>query len=176
MSASILSDSQTWPATRPNDGPGAQPCHTQPRGRVSRRVLDEGTLLHCLRRSELSTHARRPMAERAQSDCFSNLDRTRTQRGQGVALILSSGLTRWSEHQPCALAASFVCGVPVRQRCADALDAGADAALTPSCRRSARDAGKTTTTEQMLFCAGVTRRVGEVDSGNTVMDFMVSTL
>ena len=35
------------------------------------------------------------------------------------------------------------------------------------------DAGKTTTTEQMLFCAGVTRRVGEVDSGNTVMDFMV---
>ena len=34
------------------------------------------------------------------------------------------------------------------------------------------DAGKTTTTERMLLLAGVTRAAGEVDSGDTVMDFM----
>ncbi|KAL1522960.1 hypothetical protein AB1Y20_017924 [Prymnesium parvum] len=34
------------------------------------------------------------------------------------------------------------------------------------------DAGKTTTTERMLLLAGVTRSAGEVDSGDTVMDFM----
>ncbi|OWA51330.1 Ribosome-releasing factor 2, mitochondrial [Hypsibius exemplaris] len=34
------------------------------------------------------------------------------------------------------------------------------------------DAGKTTTTERMLFEAGVTRRAGSVDSGDTVMDFL----
>ncbi|KAG6243357.1 hypothetical protein E4U25_001198 [Claviceps purpurea] len=34
------------------------------------------------------------------------------------------------------------------------------------------DAGKTTTTERMLFYSGVTRRAGDVDSGNTVTDFL----
>ena len=33
------------------------------------------------------------------------------------------------------------------------------------------DAGKTTTTERFLYYAGLTHRVGEVDDGNTVMDF-----
>ncbi|KAG5928802.1 hypothetical protein E4U42_007987 [Claviceps africana] len=34
------------------------------------------------------------------------------------------------------------------------------------------DAGKTTTTERMLFYSGVTQRVGDVDAGNTVTDFL----
>ena len=34
------------------------------------------------------------------------------------------------------------------------------------------DAGKTTTTERMLFFSGVIRSTGEVHNGNTVMDFM----
>ncbi|EAN79851.1 elongation factor G2-like protein [Trypanosoma brucei brucei TREU927] len=34
------------------------------------------------------------------------------------------------------------------------------------------DAGKTTTTERMLFYAGAVKRVGDVDSGTTTMDFM----
>ncbi|KAG5983481.1 hypothetical protein E4U55_008074 [Claviceps digitariae] len=34
------------------------------------------------------------------------------------------------------------------------------------------DAGKTTTTERMLFYSGVTQRVGDVDTGNTVTDFL----
>ena len=34
------------------------------------------------------------------------------------------------------------------------------------------DAGKTTTTERMLHVAGVTRRMGDVDRGDTVMDYM----
>ena len=34
------------------------------------------------------------------------------------------------------------------------------------------DAGKTTTTERMLLLAGATRAAGEVDAGDTVMDFM----
>ncbi len=34
------------------------------------------------------------------------------------------------------------------------------------------DAGKTTTSEQMLFLCGETSAVGRVDSGDTVMDFL----
>jgi elongation factor G len=34
------------------------------------------------------------------------------------------------------------------------------------------DAGKTTTTERILYYAGVTRRIGEVDDGASVMDWM----
>ncbi|RHZ72485.1 hypothetical protein Glove_242g114 [Diversispora epigaea] len=34
------------------------------------------------------------------------------------------------------------------------------------------DAGKTTTTERMLHYAGFTRRIGDVDDGDTVMDYM----
>jgi elongation factor G len=34
------------------------------------------------------------------------------------------------------------------------------------------DAGKTTTTERILFYTGTTHRIGEVDEGNTVMDWM----
>lgn len=34
------------------------------------------------------------------------------------------------------------------------------------------DAGKTTTTERMIFYSGRTRRIGEVDRGDTVMDFL----
>lgn len=34
------------------------------------------------------------------------------------------------------------------------------------------DAGKTTTTEQMLFLSGTTHRLGEVDDGSTVMDYL----
>jgi elongation factor G len=34
------------------------------------------------------------------------------------------------------------------------------------------DAGKTTTTERMLFFAGKIRAVGDVDNGDTTMDFM----
>ncbi|MBN1129943.1 MAG: GTP-binding protein, partial [Chitinispirillaceae bacterium] len=35
------------------------------------------------------------------------------------------------------------------------------------------DAGKTTTTERILFYSGVVHRMGEVHDGNTVMDWMV---
>ena len=35
------------------------------------------------------------------------------------------------------------------------------------------DAGKTTTTERILYYAGVVHRMGEVHDGNTVMDWMV---
>jgi len=35
------------------------------------------------------------------------------------------------------------------------------------------DAGKTTTTERMLFYAGRVHKIGEVHDGNTVMDWMV---
>ncbi|BFZ64141.1 Ribosome-releasing factor 2, mitochondrial [Saitoella coloradoensis] len=34
------------------------------------------------------------------------------------------------------------------------------------------DAGKTTTTERMLYYSGYTRRIGDVDEGNTVMDYL----
>ena len=34
------------------------------------------------------------------------------------------------------------------------------------------DAGKTTTTERILYCTGNTHRVGNVDAGDTVTDFM----
>src|SRR2546427_6575801 len=34
------------------------------------------------------------------------------------------------------------------------------------------DAGKTTSTERILFYTGVTHKIGEVDEGNTVMDWM----
>ncbi|RNA28118.1 ribosome-releasing factor mitochondrial [Brachionus plicatilis] len=34
------------------------------------------------------------------------------------------------------------------------------------------DAGKTTTTERMLYYSGYTKNIGNVDDGNTVMDFM----
>lgn len=34
------------------------------------------------------------------------------------------------------------------------------------------DAGKTTTTERMLYYAGLLERPGEVHHGNTVMDYM----
>lgn len=34
------------------------------------------------------------------------------------------------------------------------------------------DAGKTTTSEQMLFICGATKSIGRVDSGDTVMDFL----
>src|ERR687885_312975 len=34
------------------------------------------------------------------------------------------------------------------------------------------DAGKTTTTERILFYTGVTHKIGEVHEGNTVMDWM----
>ena len=34
------------------------------------------------------------------------------------------------------------------------------------------DAGKTTLTERMLFCSGVTDTLGEVDEGTTVTDWM----
>src|SRR5450432_2520129 len=34
------------------------------------------------------------------------------------------------------------------------------------------DAGKTTTTERILFYTGVTHKIGNVDEGNTVMDWM----
>lgn len=35
------------------------------------------------------------------------------------------------------------------------------------------DAGKTTTTERILFCTGKSHKMGEVHDGNTVMDWMV---
>ncbi|MFQ5543487.1 MAG: GTP-binding protein, partial [Nitrospiria bacterium] len=34
------------------------------------------------------------------------------------------------------------------------------------------DAGKTTTTERILFYTGVTHRIGEVHDGNAAMDWM----
>ena len=34
------------------------------------------------------------------------------------------------------------------------------------------DAGKTTTTERMLFYSGYTNHLGEVHTGDTVMDYM----
>ena len=34
------------------------------------------------------------------------------------------------------------------------------------------DAGKTTTTERLLYFAGVTKSMGDVDSGDTVTDYM----
>ncbi len=35
------------------------------------------------------------------------------------------------------------------------------------------DAGKTTTTERILFYTGVSHKIGDIDKGNTVMDWMV---
>src|SRR6056297_874425 len=35
------------------------------------------------------------------------------------------------------------------------------------------DAGKTTTTERMLYYTGITHKIGNVDEGNTQMDWMV---
>ncbi len=35
------------------------------------------------------------------------------------------------------------------------------------------DAGKTTTTERILYCTGIIHKIGEVDDGTTSMDFMV---
>jgi len=35
------------------------------------------------------------------------------------------------------------------------------------------DAGKTTTTERILYYTGVNRRIGEVDDGAATMDWMV---
>ncbi|MGE5742179.1 MAG: GTP-binding protein, partial [Candidatus Aminicenantes bacterium RBG_16_66_30] len=35
------------------------------------------------------------------------------------------------------------------------------------------DAGKTTTTERILFYTGMTYKIGEVDEGTAVMDWMV---
>jgi elongation factor G len=34
------------------------------------------------------------------------------------------------------------------------------------------DAGKTTTSEQMLYLCGATKSVGRVDNGDTILDFM----
>ena len=34
------------------------------------------------------------------------------------------------------------------------------------------DAGKTTTSEQMLYLCGETQTIGRVDNGDTIMDFM----
>ena len=34
------------------------------------------------------------------------------------------------------------------------------------------DAGKTTTTERFLYYSGKTHRIGEVDNGSTVMDYL----
>ena len=34
------------------------------------------------------------------------------------------------------------------------------------------DAGKTTTSEQMLFISGETKMIGRVDNGDTVLDFL----
>ena len=35
------------------------------------------------------------------------------------------------------------------------------------------DAGKTTTTERMLYYSGLTENIGDVDKGNTITDYMV---
>ena len=35
------------------------------------------------------------------------------------------------------------------------------------------DAGKTTTTERIMYYTGITHRIGSVDDGNTVTDWMV---
>ena len=34
------------------------------------------------------------------------------------------------------------------------------------------DAGKTTVTERVLFLSGITHKIGNVDDGTTVMDWM----
>src|SRR3990167_7150852 len=34
------------------------------------------------------------------------------------------------------------------------------------------DAGKTTTTERVLFYTGITHKIGDIDEGTTVMDWM----
>lgn len=36
------------------------------------------------------------------------------------------------------------------------------------------DAGKTTTSERMLYYAGVTKRIGDIDDGDTVMDYLAA--
>nr|XP_002131331.1 ribosome-releasing factor 2, mitochondrial isoform X1 [Ciona intestinalis] len=38
------------------------------------------------------------------------------------------------------------------------------------------DAGKTTTTERMLFYSGYIKKMGDIDSGNTVMDYLPSEI
>ncbi|CUS07457.1 unnamed protein product [Tuber aestivum] len=53
------------------------------------------------------------------------------------------------------------------------LDAPVDLAHTRNIGIIAHiDAGKTTTTERMLYYSGFTRRIGEVDEGSTVMDYL----
>ncbi|MDQ5883063.1 MAG: elongation factor, partial [Patescibacteria group bacterium] len=34
------------------------------------------------------------------------------------------------------------------------------------------DAGKTTTTERVLYYTGITHKIGDIDEGTTVMDWM----
>ncbi len=71
-------------------------------------------------------------------------------------------------------------GASCRRTCARLAPAARAAGRRALCTATARnvgiiahiDAGKTTTTERMLLLAGVSRAAGQVDAGDTVMDFM----